>query len=149
MGIGNPPFGSENQQGFGILGVEAQGNLIQAGGDFFSFFLTMGQEVGGQGIYLLQAGTSRQKDLTIGQAGHGSVSNTSGIHSVDDLILDLFAGGTGEYRMLGSGAELDTGNEIIGAVGESTFHQTFGLHTILNDPVVGQNGIGVYCAGWR
>ena len=80
----------------------------------------------------------------IGRAGHGSVSNTAGIHSVDDLILGFLAGGTSEYRMLGSGAELDTGNEIIGALGEGTFHQLFGLHTIQNDLIVGQNGIGFY-----
>ncbi len=67
----------------------------------------------------------------IGLSGTGTFTQTSGIHSTNDLYVGILSGSSGAYN-LGNTGQLSATNEFVGHYSTGTFTQTGGTHAIFN-----------------
>ena len=132
------------------VGNSGTGTFTQTGGtNTVSGNLIMAANPGSSGTYNFNSGSLSAAKESVGSAGTGSFIQTSGINTVDDGAgggeLWLGAqGGSGAYS-LGGGTLTVTGVEYLGAVGQGTFTQSGGGHTVPGFLFLGTyGGTGTY-----
>ena len=157
------------------------GKVVQTNATVNASLLVVGDEAGGSGSYVLNSGLIQLADVNnvFDVGGRGGASDGVFLHlggtvsapgAAADLRVGNAAGSTGEYRMTGSDAYLNIGDDVrIGNTGDgafihatgtfvvgSTFYVgsgagsagsyeiTDGLLQIANNLRLGNNGVGVF-----
>jgi len=123
-----------------VVGDAGSGTFNQGGGAFTATGgLTVGQSVGGVGIYNLTGGTVNGATI-IGDAGTGTFNNMGGTHNVTgDLTVGNQAGSNGTYN-LGGGALYVSGNALIGNLGTGTFNESNGTASVNGTMTIAATG---------
>jgi hypothetical protein len=119
--------------GAGYIGYSGTGSFTQSGGtalfsdsDSNGNSLSIGDQAGGRGVYILSAGNlTTGKNETVGNSGSGTFIQTGGTNNVgrnSGLYLGVEPGSTGSYAL--SAGTLESSAEYIGVLGSGTFNQT-------------------------
>ncbi len=102
--------------------------------------LQIATQATGNGTYILSgAGSVTTSESFVGAYGHGTFIQTGGTHAVNtasggtgSLSLGFDSGSRGVYELSGGALEVES-DEYIGIVGQGTFTQTGGTHTVGRD----------------
>jgi hypothetical protein len=136
-----------------VIGDLGFATFIQDSGTArFNSSLTLGDEVGGVGSYLLsgsaQLNCGTNSILTVGNAGAGSMIQSGGNAEITKLHLGEQVGGRGLYVMTGGNLNIrtppqfDSADFDIGANGAGTFNQSGG-NVFYTSPRIGSAGVNI------
>jgi len=130
------------------LGATGNGYFTQSGGTHsVGTDLTLGQNSGGYGLYVLNGGTLTVNGNIVNGAGTGvimlnsgslSVGGGNGSIDVDTFWLGQALGSTVSHTLSGSGS-ITASSETIGYDGTGTFSQSGGSHTVNHDLTLGRS----------
>ncbi len=163
LGFTNIGSGSYTLNGTGVLkaadeqvGYNGTGSFTQGGGANTTKSLTLGNNVNTLGTYTLSGGTltvTGNVTDNIGNFGTGIFNQTGGVHDIGTVSSAFFTLGqyqnsSGTYNLSGSGSLTveASSDEIIGELGQGTFNQSGGIHTVAGTLIAGDaaGGTGIY-----
>ncbi len=112
----------------GVGGI-GSGTVQQAGGtNTVQYWIRVGAEGGGRGLYLLSGGHLSAGDARVGEGGPGSFTHTGGAFAATgELCVGRDTDGT--YQLTGA-AELTAATEAVGFSGPGLFVQSGGTNTV-------------------
>ena len=147
---GDEIIGSGGGESFSQTGGSNTIGSPVVGGD-----LTIGSVLNAPGFYLLQSGPlSLFHNLTVGDAGLGTLNQTGGTLTVGDgtgqriMVVGNAPGSIGQIGLSGNAFMQVFGNELIGSQGLGTFTQSGGTHHIGSATIIGQLYIGANVPGF-
>ena len=119
-----------------VVGRYGKGVLNQSGGSVSAGQITVGQLVGGDGVYNLQSGDLYPGgNVLVGTSGKGVFNYTGGQLHMDNgnaLLIGTATGGAGTFA-ISDGASLQLTSLKVGVAGTGVFEQYGGSVTLLPD----------------